>query len=85
MAFHQRVRTDRAAAHRKHGSWRVQKRLGQQAGCRHVEGSSLLTGSGLSSTNSGSSGRDGLVELRLGQDSDEHLHFDRRKDEHKDD
>lgn len=34
---------------------------------------------------SGSSGQHGLVELRLGQDSDENLHFDRRKDEHKDD
>lgn len=34
---------------------------------------------------SGSSGQHGLVELRLGQDSDENLHFDRRKDERKDD
>lgn len=87
VAFPQRVRTDRAAAHRKHGSWRAQKRLGSRLGeaTRKTSSPHNRFRFIFYQLHSGSSGQHGLVESRLGQDSDENLHFDRRKDERKED
>lgn len=75
MASQQGVRSDRAAAHRKHWKWRKWKRQQDTAGgvgwVQYTEKTSILCNRfrfTFYKLHYGSSGEDGLVALKLGQD-----------------